>query len=140
MSEEAAIRAASARFYEALNRLIHGDPSTMVEAWHHSEQATTVHPMGTWVHGWEQIWASWQELAQAQLGGSVQPLDLKVFIYGDFAYTTGIEDVVIAVGGRELRWQANVTNAFQRRDGVWKMVHHHSDKSPNAERAIEELS
>ncbi len=139
MSDEQAVREASERFYKALTRLMAGDPLPMQEVWHHTPEVTSGHPMGSWMFGWEQIWTSWQEFAALKLGGSIDARDVKVFLHGDLAYTTGVEDVTAEIGGRPVRWHAQVTNIFKRVDGVWKTIHHHSDKAPSAEDAINKM-
>jgi ketosteroid isomerase-like protein len=134
------VRAASARFYEALNQLCRGDPARMPDVWHQTAHVSTVHPFGDWAYGWEQAWATWQEIAQSARNGTVLARDLKIFVYGTMAYTTGVEDVTVSYGETVARWSANVTNVFSKTDGEWKMIHHHSDKAPAAEEALERLT
>jgi hypothetical protein len=38
--------------------------------------------------------------------------------------------------GKQVQFEANTTNVYARRDGQWKMIHHHPDKAPAAEDAI----
>jgi ketosteroid isomerase-like protein len=138
--EEEEIRAASARFYEALNRVCRGDPATMGDTWHQTAHVTTVHPVGEWAHGWEQVWASWEEIAQTARNGSIVARDVRTFVYGIIAYTTCVEDVTVTYGETTARWSANVTNVFLNTDGQWKLIHHHSDKAPALEEAVERLA
>jgi ketosteroid isomerase-like protein len=140
MSVEQEIEAASRRFYEALNQLCAGNSAPMSEVWHHDVPVSSAHPMGEWVQGWEPLWASWQELALTITSGQVLPRQLSIFVVGDLAYTVGIEDCTIVIGEQEVRWTANVTNLFRRHQGTWKIVHHHSDKSPAAEQSIDALA
>ena len=45
------------------NGVCRGDPAPMEDVWHHTDRVTTAHPLGDWAYGWEQVWASWQELS-----------------------------------------------------------------------------
>lgn len=140
MSVEDEVNAASRRFYEALNQLCAGNAAPMSEVWHHEVPVSSTHPVGDWVQGWEQLWASWQELALTISNGRVLPTQLSLTVVGDLACTIGTEDCTITVGGQEVHWIASVTNLFRRHQGVWKIVHHHSDKSPSFERSIDALA
>ena len=140
VSEVELVKAASDRFYVALDALCKGEPALMVEAWHHSPRATISHPMGEWAEGWDQIHATWLELAKVISDGGVVLRGLKIFVYGDIAYTTAVEEADIVLGGRRASWSANVTNIFHREGGVWKIIHHHADKAPSAEKAIDALA
>jgi ketosteroid isomerase-like protein len=94
--------------------------------------------MGDWADGWRYIWASWREIANF-VRGTVRTREIRVIVRGDLAYTVGIEDCTTLVGGKEANWSANVTNVFVRTADGWKLLHHHSDKAPAAERALDEL-
>ena len=140
MSDHEQVKAASDTFYRALHALCNGNPGPMSEAWHHDERVSTVHPMGSWVYGWEQVWATWHELAHVISADRIEEVEPRIQLLGEVAVVTCIEDVVITMGGGEVRWRSNVTNVFARQDGVWKMIHHHADKAPSAERAIDEIT
>ncbi len=140
MTDDEQVRAAAGLFYEALVRVCNGDSSLMREAWDHGDDVTIAHPMGEWVKGWAQISVSWDELAIAITKGSVGAKILDVRVLGDVAYAIGVEDATITIGGREARFHANATNIFRRKDGVWKMIHHHADRAPSAEAAIDQLA
>jgi|HubBroStandDraft_2_1064218.scaffolds.fasta_scaffold82387_2 ketosteroid isomerase-like protein len=137
--DEEDVRSASADFYRALNRLCRGDPAAMPGVWHQTAEVTTVHPLGEWAYGWEEVWAGWQEIARIARQGAVVARDVRVALYGQLAYTTCVEDVTVTYGEMTLRWSANVTNIFQK-EGAWKMIHHHSDKAPQAEEAVERIA
>lgn len=140
MRDEEEVRAASARFYEALNQVCRGDSAAMADVWDQTAGVSTVHPFGEWAHGWEQVWVTWKEIAQAARNGTIIALKTKVFVHGTIAYTTGIEEVTVSYGGSAARWSAKVTNVFSKNHGTWKMIHHHSDKAPAAEAAVEKLA
>ncbi|MFC1641091.1 YybH family protein [Myxococcota bacterium] len=136
MTAEEEVRRASHTFYAALNRTVRSDGSQMPGAWWHSDEVTTTHPMGGWAVGWEQVSATWHELSQTLSEGSVEVSDLNVFVHGDIAYTTGTEHVTFTVLRQQVQFQASTTNIYAKRDGQWRMIHHHPDKAPAAEKAI----
>ena len=139
MKDEEDVRRASAYFYEALNRLCRGDPAGMPGAWHQTPRVTTVHPLGEWAYGWDQVWAGWQEIARIARNGAVVARDVRVSLYGDVACATCVEDVTVTYGEMTIRWSANVTNIFHKVE-EWRLIHHHSDKAPQAEEAVEKLA
>ena len=46
MTVENDVRAASTKFYSALNRMLNGDAGSLGEIWSHSATVTTMHPIG----------------------------------------------------------------------------------------------
>lgn len=130
------VRQAHESFYAALNRVVRSDYSLMEDAWMHDDDVSTVHPMGQWAAGWEQVAATWETLSNTLSEGDVRVSDLRVFVHGDVAYTIGVEHVTFIVMGRRVQFDANTTNIYRRGDGGWKIVHHHPDKAPSAEEAI----
>lgn len=139
MTEEDEVRRASDRFYEALNRLLNGDPAPMAEVWSRGLGVTTMHPIGGRERGWDQVWEVWQRVAKAWSNGRVTVSDLEVYVVGDLAYTTGIEHADGTLAGQAVRFDVRATNAYHREDGTWKMVHHHADAVPSAQQARRQL-
>jgi ketosteroid isomerase-like protein len=137
MTERDELQSAHDRFYEALNELIATDDvKLMPTAWHHDDDVTTTHPMGHWAIGWEEVWATWKILNQSLSDGGVTVTDLHVVVCGDVAYTLGVEHVTFVVEGQRVTFDANTTNIYRRKDGAWRMIHHHPDKAPMAEGAV----
>jgi hypothetical protein len=83
MAVEDEIRQASELFYEALNRAINGDPVPIIEVWSHGSDVTTMHPLGGQQTGWEEVRASWEQVAQAFSDGQVSIEDLVVVPLSD---------------------------------------------------------
>jgi ketosteroid isomerase-like protein len=136
MSVKEEIMAAHDRFYAALNEMIADKPRSMPDAWYHDDDATTTHPMGHWAIGWDQVIATWEALGDALSDGGVRVTDLHIGIYGDMAYTIGVEHVTFRImGGEQMSFTANTTNIYRNGPEGWKMIHHHPDKAPEAEEA-----
>jgi ketosteroid isomerase-like protein len=127
------------RFYAALDQCLRGKPETMAEAWHHTDYVTTVHPFGHWAQGWQEVWATWQEIA-AVFGiykGHEQRTDriggitgLKVGVHGDAAYGASVFESRLLLKEGPLVLRVNCTNVVHKIDGAWKLVHHHPDQAP----------
>jgi ketosteroid isomerase-like protein len=134
-----AVRTATLEFYAALDTLLlGGGTQPMREAWHHDDCVSTVHPFDYWSRGWEDVWATWKQIAtifsyyrghaDRQDGiGTIH--DLSVTVLSDVAYTTGIYKSCLYLPDGELRMSVYCTNILQRRNGTWKMVHHHPDQA-----------
>jgi ketosteroid isomerase-like protein len=129
VTTEDEVRAAVNRFYEAIDAMVSGKGlDAMREAWHHTDRVTTVHPVHDIAQGWDEVWATWEAFAplgRADRGGS-SVSNLRVQVYGDIAYTTCTFNVSPAFGGEHL----SCTNVVLKKDGVWKIIHHHADKAP----------
>lgn len=138
MSGADAVRAASERFYDALNSMVNGDPAPMSEIWWHSEDVTTMHPVGGRETGWDEVQASWQQIAEISSGGSVELRDRAVHVTGDVARELGREDVTVTLAGERVDSEIRVTNVYRRRGGEWKMVHHHTDTDPDMKEVVAE--
>jgi ketosteroid isomerase-like protein len=130
MSAEDEVRAAAERFYTALNGVLNGDAGPMAEVWSQTADATTMHPIGGRQVGWEQVWSSWQQVAEIASGGSVRLGDRLLRVVGDAAYELGSEHVDATLAGQPVRRAVRVTNIYRRDDGAWRLVHHHADAAP----------
>ena len=53
-------------------------------------------------------------------------------------YTVCVEEGVnMSAEGQSVTVNHRATNIFQVKDGKWKMIHHHTDLSPQLEKAVE---
>ena len=55
---------------------------------------------------------------------------LRVFVLGEVAYAIGVCKSCLYLPDGGLRLSVNCTNVLHRRDGVWKLLHHHPDQAP----------
>ena len=131
MAAEDEIRQASEQFYEALNRVVNGDPQLMTEIWSHDSDVATMHPIGGRQVGWEQVQDSWEQVAQALSDGQVSLNDMVISpIADDVAYTLGTEQGEAKFGGESVGIDWRATNIYRREADGWKIVLHHTDVSP----------
>lgn len=138
-NEEESVRAATHRFYDAIERLVTGKGlDAMRDAWHHEESVSSAHPTGEWAHGWDEVFATWGVFAslanEALAGSSIR--DLRVHVHGDIAYTACVFVAGPALGSTRL----NCTNVLRRVGGVWKIVHHHPDRDAGLAAALESIA
>jgi ketosteroid isomerase-like protein len=139
-SQEQGALSATLRFYEALDQLLLGKGiEAMKDEWWHDDRVATVHPFGHWAQGWSEVLACWQETAaifalyrgHAERTDGIGGLhDIKVVEIGDAAVVRGVYRSRIYLPGGPMDLRVNCTEALERRDGVWKMIHHHVDQAP----------
>jgi ketosteroid isomerase-like protein len=111
--------------------MINGDPGPMMEIWSHGPDVTAMHPLGGRETGWEEVRASWEQVAQGFSDGQVSIEDLVVVpLADDVAYTLGTEHGQASLGDETVSIDWRVTNIYRREEGEWKMVLHHTDVSP----------
>jgi hypothetical protein len=137
--EEEAVRAATLRFYDAIEAMVAGKGlAAMKDAWHHTDRVTGGHPSGEWARGWDEVFATWEVFSgfgdPSRAGSKVR--DVRAYVYGDVAYTTSIFTASPAFGSAVLA----CTNVLHRLNGVWKIIHHHADKSPEMGAALEKIA
>ena len=121
------IKAASDKFYSALNSMLNGDASPLLTIWSHTENVTTMHPVGGREVGWDQVRGSWEQVAKIVSGGQIKLEDQFVQIIGDVAYELGVERGHYTLAGEPVAADYRVTNIYRRESGAWKIVHHHAD-------------
>jgi ketosteroid isomerase-like protein len=75
--------------------------------------------------------ATWDQAAPAFSEGKASAEDVVVIpLCDDVAYTVGTERFEGRVGGETISGEWRATNIYRREDGGWKIVHHHTDASP----------
>lgn len=141
MAAEDDVRQASDRFYSALNSMLKGDAAPMVETgvWSHGSDVSTMHPIGDREVGWEAVKGPWEQVASMASGGQIAIQEPKLIVVGDLGYETGTESGSGTLAGQTVSFQHRVTNIYRRESGAWRIVHHHTDKSPAMEEIVSRL-
>ncbi len=129
MSAMKEVRAASARFYGALNRMAAGDAAPMADAWVQSDETSAQHPIGGRDEGYDTVVASFAKVAEIAGGGEIRLLDQRIDAGSDMAVETGVETGTLVIGGHRATIHHRVTNVYRRMNGEWKLAHHHTDMS-----------
>jgi ketosteroid isomerase-like protein len=139
MSTENEVRAASAQFYAALNSMANGDVGPMGNIWSHRDDVTTMHPIGGLEVGWNEVEGPWAQVASISSGGQIELDDQLIRVGEDIAYEVGTERGQATMAGEQLSFDHRVTNIYRREGGSWKIVHHHTDLSPDMVELLKRL-
>lgn len=123
-ADEAAVRAANRRFYDAFEAR---DLDLMSDAWEHSDRIECTHPGWRTLHGWGAVSGSWFALF-----GGPSPLQFiltneVVSVVGDAAWVTVDENLISADGGGTVA----ALNVFVRTGDRWSLVAHHGSAVAN---------
>ena len=130
-NDTAAVLAANAQYFTALNKMFKGDLTDMVRVWSHADDVTYMGPTGQFDIGWSAVLKDWQGQAAMKLGGKVEPTDVHVIVRQDLAVVNDYE-----VGentnaqGKAAPVKLRGTSTFRKEGGQWKMVGHHTDTLP----------
>ena len=136
MNKELEITKTNAKFYTALNILFTGDSDAILNVWSHSADISYLGPWGERIVGWDSIKAEFIKVGSMKIGGNIESKDLIVGVGTDIAYTVCDE-----VGenkdstGQSFFVSHRATNIFRLEQGEWKLVHHHTDISPQLQKA-----
>ncbi len=130
-NEKAAVLAANAGFYSALNILFTGDAAPMMEVWSHAEDVTYMGPTGTYDRGWKAISKNWEAQAALKLGGKVEPAEMNVVVGSEIAVISEYEEGENTnADGEVAKVKLRGTNIFRKEGGAWKLIGHHTDTLP----------
>lgn len=123
------VRAASARFYAALNRMAAGDATSMQDVWIHSADVSAQHPIGGRDEGYDTVIASFTKVAGIAGGGKLELLNQRIDAGSDLAVETGVETGALVIAGHKASVNHRVTNVYRKTEAGWKLAHHHTDLS-----------
>src|SRR5687768_10147395 len=132
------LHAANDSFYAALNAMFAGNLEPMNAIWSHESNVTNMGPFGNRLTGWEAVGGQFKKEGAMKLGGKVVCKDLHIYAGTDMGYTVCIEEGEnMSADGKPVTVKHRATNIFQLKDGKWKLVHHHTDLSPQLEEATQ---
>jgi ketosteroid isomerase-like protein len=130
-NDNAAVLAANAQFYAALNKMFTGDIVPIKAIWSHADDVTYMGPTGKFEHGWSSVLKDWEGQAAMKLGGRVKPADIHAIVGRDVAVVSDYEEGENTnAAGKVARLRLRATNIFRKEHGNWKMVGHHTDLLP----------
>ncbi len=125
-----AVKQASKNFYKALNQMLKGNAAPMAEVWSQTPAATTMHPIGGIERGWSKVKGPWAQVASISSGGKVALKSAKIVATKDMAVESGIEVGEAIMAGAPVTINGRATNVYVRSGREWRIVHHHTDVSP----------
>ena len=138
--QEDEVRAASTRFYAALNRMANGDAGPLAAIWYQGAEATAMHPVGGRQAGWDPVHDSFAQVAQLASEGQIRLEEQIIRVKGELAYELGVERGGLKLGGIQATVDSRVTNIYRKDWGAWKIVHHHTDLSPSMLEVLDRLA
>jgi len=143
MTVEDEVRAASQRFYDALNSTTSGDARAM-DGFRQLVGGAAVGggglredgggpnavalPGGEMASAWPDVADRYRPIAGE---GRLTLTERRLRIFGDVALETGIEDLGCQHQGRLIEGRVRVTNLYRRTADGWKIIHHHADIPPS---------
>lgn len=118
-----AVETANRAFYAALEaRAL----DQMEAVWEQDDAVSCIHPGWHRLDGWDDVRRSWQAIFASSRAWTVACEQVRVRVAGDLASVTCVE-VIVPFGGKgETASRMQATNLFVRREGRWRMVHHHA--------------
>jgi len=140
MSAITKVQAASARFYDALNRMAVGDAAPMSDVWHQGDEVSAQHPIGGRDQGHDTVIESFAKVAAIAGGGEIKLVDQQIVAGSDMAMETGIETGTLVIADHSATINHRVTNVYRRLNGEWRLAHHHTDQSQSMLDILNRLS
>jgi ketosteroid isomerase-like protein len=113
MSDEPAILAANAKFYDAF---VKRDADAMDALWARTHPVACIHPGWSALRGRARVLASWRGILGNPNAPRVRCTEPTVHQIGEVAFVICYEQVENA--------RLLATNIYAREDGEWRMVHH----------------
>jgi len=139
MAKDDDVRKASSEFYKALNQMTNGNAESLKAIWSHREDVSTMHPVGGRQVGWDDVWNTWDQVAQVSSDGNVVLKDQVIRTEGTLAFETGTEQAEFKIAGNKAAGEVRVTNIYRNENGSWKIIHHHTDLAPEMVEVLKKL-
>ena len=129
--DEAAVRAANAAWFDALNAMLHGDPMPLADVYSHADDVSYMSAEGGIRIGWEATWRDWQAQAKLSRGGQVDEIQSHIVVCGDMAVVQSLETAVVRdMNSAAVESTMRESSVFRREGDDWKMIAHHADAIP----------
>ncbi len=127
-TDEQEVLAVNQAFYEALQAL---DLEKMDAVWWHEDWVKCLHPGWDLIQGWDEVRESWASIFRSTAYMRVTISRPLVQVLGDAAWVSCIENVTSTSEEGFTTALIEATNIFVRRNGRWRMVHHHAAPLPD---------
>ena len=122
-TDEEEVLSVNRMFYAALHSL---NLEQMAQVWAHEDWIRCVHPGWDLLVGWDEVKGSWGEIFSSTEQMMVSISRILIHVTGDVAWVSCLENVTSAYQNAFSSVLIEATNIFQRRQGRWLMVHHHT--------------
>ena len=121
------VKAAVAKFNDALNTLFTGDAAPMKAIWSHAADVVYMGPVGGMQVGWSQIEPYWDKQASKKLGGKVDAVDMHITASPTLGVVHYYEKGENVIDGKPQPVNIRTTTTFRKEGGLWKVIGHHTD-------------
>lgn len=126
-TDEDEVLAVNQAFYRALESL---DLGQMEAVWWHEDWVNCLHPGWDLISGWDDVLESWANIFRSTAQLRVTISRPFIHVVGDAAWVSCIENVTSTYERGFETAMIETTNIFARRQGVWRMAHHHTTPLP----------
>jgi ketosteroid isomerase-like protein len=118
--------------HEGESALVRGDVEPRLRMWSHHDPVTLFAAVGPTKAGWRDLEPTFRAVAARLSGGRNVRYELIAFdVSGDVAWSAGVARFEVSMDGAPVvPLVIRLTHAYRREDGVWKVVHEHSDFQP----------
>jgi ketosteroid isomerase-like protein len=123
LTDEEEVLTVNRTFYTALQTL---DLSLMGQVWSHEDWIKCLHPGWELLMGWDEVRGSWEEIFHSTDQMMISVSRILVHVAGDVAWISCLENITTAFQNDFSSAMVEATNIFQRRQGRWLLVHHHT--------------
>ncbi len=108
------------------------DINAIEATWAHDASVTVMHPSSkTILLGWDAVRKSYADQPARHKDFSVTMENPTITVRGKIAWVVGIERVhTVLTNGQTADLSVMATSIYEKRDGVWLMVHHHGSRVP----------
>ena len=119
------------QYYRAQREFLRGNPEPVKDLFSHTEDVTLANPYGPPVRGFDEVAKAVEHAASLHTDGTFLEWQIVAkYVTAELAYVVQIEWAEAKVGAREeitpLAVRATM-NFRPEEDGMWKIVHRHSD-------------
>ena len=122
MTDVEAVLGANAAFYRAFEHL---DIARMEAVWLSAPYISCVHPGWQRLVGWGPVMESWRRIFESTLAMRFTLGDVRVETRGAVGWVVLTEGIDSRHRDGKVEAEVEATNVFERRDGRWRLVHHH---------------
>ena len=131
IAAEAAVEAAVAEFYAALNAMFTGNLAPMEAVWSHNDDVIYMGPAGGYRVGWQQVQADWAAQAALKMGGSVKAEQIHMTMDGNLAIVCNdVKGENFDPEGDPLPVLLRDSSLFRKEGKQWKLIGLHTDLLP----------
>lgn len=127
-TDEAEVLAANKAFYDALAEL---NLEKMTSCWWQEDWVSCLHPGWELLVGWEELLESWRNIFTSTTQMRIDITRPLVRVRGDVGWVSCLESVTSTYEAGFETAVVEATNILVRRNGEWRMAHHHSTPLPN---------